>query len=517
MSTKWEQSGDGKRTELFIGLVGATGSNLKSVQGQIKNILSQFNYKVETLKFSDFLEDENFIQILNLSPEESNKLKVDKSSNRFDEISSQMTLGTQARRKRGSLLSEYAVIQIQEKREEIKEHLGDRNKSESKEHLSTGVAYIFDSIKHPDESKLLSRTYGDAYYQIGVFSSKSQRISFLINKEGIKKEDAYILTERDISEEDPKGQQTRGAFELSDIFVSHSYEDEFSTKIQLERIFDLMFGHPYITPTIDEHMMYIAYAYSTRTADLSRQVGAVVASERGNILGLGSNDVPRFGGGPYWPSVIKKGGVHDWRDYRREKDPNQEKREKIGQIIEKAIKDEVKEISSEKMKDIFRKSGLFDITEFARATHAEMAAILSCARNGVSPVGKTLYCTTFPCHNCAKHIVESGIKEVLFVEPYPKSFSEELHGDAIFVSGGSTEGNEGKVAFKHFIGVAAKRYLDLFSMKLGRGEDIKRKGADGKVVSFMRKNQEVRVRVNTQQYFEKEIFINAEIKKGFDA
>ncbi len=187
MSTKWEQSRDGERTELFIGLIGATGLNLKSVQGQIKNILSQFNYKVETLKFSDFLEDENFIQILNLSPEESNKFKVDKSSNRFDEISSQMTLGTQARRKRGSLLSEYAVIQIQEKREEIKEHLGDRNKGESKEHLSTGVAYIFNSIKHPDESKLLSRTYGDAYYQIGVFSSENQRISFLINKEGIKK------------------------------------------------------------------------------------------------------------------------------------------------------------------------------------------------------------------------------------------------------------------------------------------------------------------------------------------
>ncbi|MDN3612645.1 hypothetical protein QWZ16_23945 [Vibrio ostreicida] len=26
----------------------------------------------------------------------------------------------------------------------------------------------------------------------------------------------------------------------------------------------------------------------------------------------------------------------------------------------------------------------------------------------------------FPCHNCAKHIVASGIKRVVYVEPYPK-------------------------------------------------------------------------------------------------
>ena len=485
---------DEGRTELFIGLVGATGSNLKSIRNHIEDILSQFNYRVEILKFSQFLEDETFIQRNSFNSD----FKVNRS-NRFNEIESQMELGTQARKKRGTLLSEYAVIQV-------------RNTRQGEEkNPSIRVAYIFDSIKHPEESKFLNNVYGDAYYQIGVFASEDQRISFLIKKQEIKKEDAYTLTEKDISEEDPKGQQTRDAFELSDIFVAHSHDDEFSTKIQLERIFDLIFGHPYITPTVDEHMMYIAYAYSTRTADLSRQVGAVIANQRGDILGLGSNDVPRFGGGPYWPS-IKKEDVNDGRDYKRERDPNQEKREKIGKSIEKAIKGEMgKGISSERMKKIFCESGLFDITEFARATHAEMSAILSCARGSVSPIGKTLYCTTFPCHNCAKHIVESGIKKVLFVEPYPKSFAEELHGDAILVTDNSVEG---KVVFKHFIGVSARRYLDLFSMKLGRGKNIKRKNECGEVLPFIRKKQNVKVHVPFGSYKHKEEFIDAEFQKG---
>ena len=54
---------------------------------------------------------------------------------------------------------------------------------------------------------------------------------------------------------------------------------------------------------------------------------------------------------------------------------------------------------------------------------------------------------------------------------------------------------KGKVAFKHFIGIAARRYIDLFSMKLGRGYDIKRKDKHGKTLPFIRKDQKVRVHV----------------------
>jgi deoxycytidylate deaminase len=61
-----------------------------------------------------------------------------------------------------------------------------------------------------------------------------------------------------------------------------------------------------------------------------------------------------------------------------------------------------------------RGSPLMDITEYGRAVHAEMEAILACARTGGNPSGATLYCTTSPpCHNCAKHIVDVGITRVV--------------------------------------------------------------------------------------------------------
>jgi deoxycytidylate deaminase len=42
-----------------------------------------------------------------------------------------------------------------------------------------------------------------------------------------------------------------------------------------------------------------------------------------------------------------------------------------------------------------------------------------------------LFSTTFPCHMCARHIVSAGIKRVVFLEPYPKSYAEELYADSI--------------------------------------------------------------------------------------
>jgi hypothetical protein len=61
-----------------------------------------------------------------------------------------------------------------------------------------------------------------------------------------------------------------------------------------------------------------------------------------------------------------------------------------------------------------------------------MDALISLARDGNgSSKYATLYCTTEPCHNCARHIIAAGIKEVVYYEPYPKSKTLELHGDAV--------------------------------------------------------------------------------------
>ncbi|NVB42866.1 hypothetical protein G6O69_33910 [Pseudenhygromyxa sp. WMMC2535] len=95
--------------------------------------------------------------------------------------------------------------------------------------------------------------------------------------------------------------------------------------------------------------------------------------------------------------------------------------------------------------------------------------------------------TSFPCHNCAKHIVAAGISQVVYIEPYEKSKALDLHDDAITTVESSVPSPDStKVSFAPFVGVGPRRYFDLFSMKLGDGYPVKRKerGTGGKAASW---------------------------------
>lgn len=54
----------------------------------------------------------------------------------------------------------------------------------------------------------------------------------------------------------------------------------------------------------------------------------------------------------------------------------------------------------------------------ANEIHAEMNAIIFAAREGTNINGATLYCTTQPCANCLKNILQSGIKRIVYSESY---------------------------------------------------------------------------------------------------
>ena len=64
--------------------------------------------------------------------------------------------------------------------------------------------------------------------------------------------------------------------------------------------------------------------------------------------------------------------------------------------------------------------------EMCYAVHAEQNAIIQAARLGSSIDGATLYCTHQPCVLCAKMIVNSGIRRVVYQEGYPDDFSLEI-------------------------------------------------------------------------------------------
>jgi deoxycytidylate deaminase len=87
-----------------------------------------------------------------------------------------------------------------------------------------------------------------------------------------------------------------------------------------------------------------------------------------------------------------------------------------------------------------------------------MDAITSIARKGNSAtLGTTIYTTTYPCHNCARHIVAAGINKAIYIEPYEKSLALDLHDDAI-----TNNTDQTKVAFEAFEGVSPRRYSKFF-------------------------------------------------------
>ena len=68
--------------------------------------------------------------------------------------------------------------------------------------------------------------------------------------------------------------------------------------------------------------------------------------------------------------------------------------------------------------------------ELCYAAHAEQNAIIQAAKEGISLKGCVLYCTHQPCVVCAKMIINSGIKEVIYKEGYPDEFSQKICEEA---------------------------------------------------------------------------------------
>ncbi len=64
--------------------------------------------------------------------------------------------------------------------------------------------------------------------------------------------------------------------------------------------------------------------------------------------------------------------------------------------------------------------------ELCRGIHAEQNAIIQAARYGVSIEGAVLYCTTQPCTQCTKMLINAGVTEIVYAEGYPDDLAREL-------------------------------------------------------------------------------------------
>ncbi len=125
-------------------------------------------------------------------------------------------------------------------------------------------------------------------------------------------------------------------------------------------------------PTVDEYFMEIAEVVAKRSTCLRNHVGAVIVRDK-RILSTGYNGAPR----------------------------------NLEHCLDIGCMREQQNIASGTRH------------EMCRAVHAEQNAIIQSALHGVSIEDATLYCTHQPCILCAKMIINSKIKRVVFNNNYP--------------------------------------------------------------------------------------------------
>ena len=118
--------------------------------------------------------------------------------------------------------------------------------------------------------------------------------------------------------------------------------------------------------TWDEYFMGVAKFSAFRSKDPNTQVGACIVSEDNKILSMGYNGFPRGCADDVFP----------WGRDNSENDPYNSK--------------------------------------YLYVTHSELNAILN--YRGGSLEGSKLYVTLFPCNECAKAIIQAGIKTVVYAE-----------------------------------------------------------------------------------------------------
>lgn len=443
--------------EIVIGLVGGVGTDLDIVAKAIEYGLRIFNFQTMVIKVSDLIGN-----IKGSPPEDCTEI------NRCAELikKGNHLVRSKAKNKiinKFDFLARCAVIEICKFRSSLKD-------AKYKEHR---VAYIIKSIKRPDEAKLLYKIYGKCYLQISVFSSEFDRKRRLVSRVqnfSVKFEEsksADKLIEQDKKEDNKHGQNVDDVFLKSHYFISYK-----SLSKDTKRLMRVVFCDPYLTPTKDELSMYLAFGNKLRSADLGRQVGAVITNDNGAILSCGCNDTPKFGGGIYW-----EGDHPDHRDFQILLEKNcedfnlseiKEISDDISSLIQKKLNElKVPEKNSKKILNFIKEvngTRLKNIMEYMRSIHAEEAAICDAALRGISVKGGTLYCSTFPCHMCTKEIIASGIKRVVYIEPYPKSKAKDLYEDLIMLDDEDNIDNESinKVSFEHFRGIAPYKYMRIF-------------------------------------------------------
>lgn len=377
----------GVRPDLVFGLVGAVGTDLRSVCDDISQVMLAFGYDCHEVRLSS---------LISTTPLSKSETTGSRPTPEDARISRLMDAGNRIRAsaKDGGAVGLLAIQEMYSVKSALP---GDQRRPR---------CFLLNSLKHKGEVELFRSIHGRSFFCISIQSALKERLDKLAQAIGRGSqrppkdviERARYLVERDQNEPDNKyGQNVRDAFCQADVFVRSGADQH----AQLERFTRLLFGDPTITPTFEEHAMFHAKAAGLRSADLSRQVGAAIVSSEGQIVSVGCNEVPKPGGGHFWPFLHDVD--EDDRDFRYGQDPNARMiREMLSEVItnlkkkrwfnkriaaRKDIQRLVEDLFAPGEKSGFRELRAGNLIEFGRIVHAEMSAITDAARRGVSVEG----------------------------------------------------------------------------------------------------------------------------------
>lgn len=453
--------------ELVFGLCGPIGSPIHKVTEVFKEILeTNYKYECEIIRISEFIQAD-------MQREDPGKVAF---KDEYDKLNKLIDAGDDIRKRiRPSYLAELAIekiaisrtneLDITEKKK-IEQNTGERIHYQSRR-----KCFLIDSIKNQHELDILKEVYRDLFYFIGVFSPKSKREEELQQNKGLKPHQAQLLIDKDSGENtDPNysyyGQTVRKTFPLADLFIRIDSNSEEPLRLKVKRFLHLVFNTKIVTPSKAETAMYLAAAAAGNSGCLSRQVGACLTDSEGNIISVGWNDVPKAGGHLYHFNDSDKLGENDNRcmNINDGKCHNDLEKERLADEIASEMINEnlVEKINKDRLVTFLQNTRLKNLIEFSRAIHAEMYALISAGQNnGTKIKGGSIYCTTYPCHNCARHLIAAGVMNIFYIEPYPKSLAIKLHSDSIT----EDERDNKKVRLLAFDGISPNKYLQFFTYK----------------------------------------------------
>ncbi|HDV5711125.1 TPA: hypothetical protein RJD49_002849 [Legionella pneumophila] len=452
--------------EVIIGIVSPLGTNRKKFLKDLENEFERRGYKVQKIS----LTTETF----KIDCDDSNSFKYFLKMQLCNNIRAKIING---------FFAFLACLYISEYRNSLETNYKKK-------------VFIVDQIKNIFEYEILSHVYGLNFIQISLFSNEIERDRELKNKFS---NDVHIVNDLPNIEIDPKkkysdiftnslikkikslangiiedyknevlpdvshnlmrkdfedfdiqkesnkisGQQIAKLFHKSHYYFNLDLPKD-KVKLEMKKFVKQLLGQYDEYPSQDEFGMNLAHQVSVRSNfPGARHIGAAIISNQGEVLSVASIRAPSQSSNTYLSDQLKVS------------DGYEEYKTKIDYWSE-----QLKKVSIDESKNIIK--FIQDTLDFHPCTHAEIAAIIDAAKIGVSVRGATLYTTTFPCHLCAKEIINSGINRVVYLEAYPKSKNKELYPNLVdFEPKNKTD----LIPFDFYYGIGPKRFIYAYSLK----------------------------------------------------